>query len=101
MDSTEAAETNGSESFAALRTGLAVSRLSVPALWLAYAAGGGTLPYGPIADAFAATMCLDAVDHDLLARILNQDSTLCGTEGIVRHSPDLDHDTHQPGADTP
>lgn len=57
--------------------------------------------HGPIVDAFAATMCLDAVDHDLLARILNQDSTLCGTEGIVRYSPDLDHDTHQPGADTP
>jgi len=92
VDPTGAGETDGNASAATLRTGLALGRLSVPAVWQAYTAGGGTLHYRRIADAFAGTYTLDAVDHDLLARVLNQDPTLRGTQGIVRYSPDLDHD---------
>lgn len=99
MDRSEAPKTTGSESCHALCLGLAVSRLSVPALWLAYATGGGRLPYGSIADAFAGTLVLDAVDHNLLAHVLNQDSALCGTGGIVRYSPELHPDRQPPRAD--
>ncbi len=101
VDPSEAPKVNGSESFTALATGLAVSRLSVPALWLAYASGGGSLPYGSIADAFAGTLVLDADDHDLLADVLNQESVLSGTGGIVRYSPELDHDGQNPAGDHP
>lgn len=99
VDPREEPRRSGSASSVALRVGLAVSRLSVPALWLAYAASGGSLRYGCIADAFAGTVVLDAVDHDRLAGVLNQDSILCGTEGIVRYSAELHPHGQDPGAD--
>jgi len=53
VDPTGAAGTDGSDSCTTLRTGLAVSQLSVPTLWKAYAAIGGRLPHRRTADALA------------------------------------------------
>jgi hypothetical protein len=86
--------TAGTDSSLTLRVGLALSELSVPALWHAYAREGGGLPYLRIEDALIGRYLLDLVDHDILARVLNHVPALQGTGGVVRYSPDLDHDPH-------
>jgi hypothetical protein len=88
--------TGGTDSSLTLRVGLALSELSVPALWHAYAREGGGLPYLRIEDALTGSHVLDLVDHDILARVLNHVPALLGTAGVVRYSPELDHGTHHP-----
>ncbi len=92
MDPTDAA---CNDSTLSLRVGLALSELSLPALWQAYAKLGGGLPYLRIEHALTGSHLLGLVDHDLLAHVLNHQPALRGTEGIVQYSPDLHHDTHR------
>ncbi len=88
-------DTAWNDSTLSLRVGLALSELSVPALWQAYAKLGGGLPYLSIEHALTGSHVLHPIDHDLLARVLNHHPTLQETEGIVRYSPDFQPDTHR------
>ncbi|HEV7831431.1 MAG TPA: hypothetical protein VGP04_21870 [Pseudonocardiaceae bacterium] len=67
----------------ALRTGVALSTLSLDELWTNYRAVGGNLTQKDLSAALVGALRLSPHDHDQLAQVLN--------DHFTRHHPGLCH----------
>jgi hypothetical protein len=77
------------ESVIALRTGLALSNISIPALWGSYLGIGGTMSLAHLLDTLQGTQEVTDHEHDMVAQALNDHFVDQGLNHPVAYADEL------------
>jgi hypothetical protein len=77
------------ESVMALRTGLALSDISIPALWGSYLGVGGTMSLDHLLDTLRGTQEVSDHEHDMVAQALNDHLLDQGLNHPVAYADEL------------